>query len=462
MEKEYEFCGFYKKGVIVLAGQIKHIINNIIEERSKGNPAIKEMTIAKLILKGLNPNKFDENSIDDAVVIEKLLNIAKQLNVKSFDKEESNIKSAFSTKFLEEEAVEEIKSQLNISNIKLVIFFSSNAYAQDKLSRLMKEAFEDCVVVGCSTAGEIVSGKVMKDSVVAMAINSNIIADVKLEVIKNMNESLDLEDAFSSFEKYYGQGLYTMDTEKFVGVSLIDGISMKEEKIMDLIGDRTNIFFVGGSAGDDHKFLKTYVFAEGIAYRDSAVLLILKINDNAEFGIIKTQSFTPLKHIFIANKVNEENREVIEFNNRPAIVEYAEAVGAASIEEVSKYFSTNPLGLSVGDKDMFIRTPQRIKDDSMLFYCNILEGMEVRLLKSTNILEDTKKAIENKIEEMGRIDGIINFDCVERILEVEEKHLENEYGEIFKEVPTIGFATYGEQFIGHMNQTSAMLVFKTK
>lgn len=445
-----------------MAGQIRHIIDNIIEERSKGNPAIKEMTIAKLILKGLNPGKFDENSPDDAVVIEKLLNIARQLNVTNFDIEESNIKSAFSTKFLEEEAVEEIKSQLNISNIKLVVFFSSNAYDQEKLSRLMKEAFYDCIVVGCSTAGEIVSGKLLKDSVVAMAINSNIIADIKLEVIENMNDNLNLEDAFASFEKYYGQSLYTMDTGRFVGVSLIDGISMKEEKIMDLIGDRTNIFFVGGSAGDDHKFLKTYIFAEGIAYSNSAALLILKINDNAEFGIIKTQSFTPLNHIFIANKVNEEKREVIEFNNRPAVEEYAEAVGAASIHEVSKYFSTNPLGLSVGEDNMFIRTPQRTRDTSMLFYCNILEGMEVRLLKSTNIIEDTKNAIENKITEIGRIDGIINFDCVERILELEDKHLEKEYGEIFKDIPTIGFSTYGEQFIGHMNQTSAMLVFRTK
>ncbi|WP_347707962.1 FIST N-terminal domain-containing protein [Clostridium sp. C2-6-12] len=451
-----------EKRVIVLGGQIKRIIDNIIEERANGNPAIKEMTIAKLILKGINPNKFDEDSPDDVIIIEKLLNIAKQLNVKSFDKEELNIKSAFSTKFLEEEAVAEIKSQLNISNIKLVVFFSSNAYDQYKLSKLMKEAFADCVVVGCSTAGELVSGKLLKNSVVAMAINSNIIADVKLEVIENMNKTLNLDDTFASFENYYGESLYTMDSGKFVGVSLIDGISMKEEKIMDLIGDRTNIFFVGGSAGDDHKFLKTYIFAEGIAYTNSAALLILKINDNAEFDIIKTQSFTPLNHVFIANKVDEEKREVIEFNNRPAVYEYAQAVGATSISEVSKYFSTNPLGLTVGEDNMFIRTPQRTKDTSMLFYCNILEGMEVRLLKSTNIIEDTKKAIGNKITEMGRIDGIINFDCVERILELERKHLEEEYGEIFNNIPTIGFSTYGEQFIGHMNQTSAMLVFKTK
>ena len=448
--------------MIVLAGKIKQIIDNIIEERSKGNPAIREMTIAKLILKGLNPNKFDENSSDDAVIIEKLLSIAKQLNVKSFEKEEVDIKSAFSSKFLEEEAVADIKSQLNFSNIKLVVFFSSNNYDQDKLSRLMEESFNNCVVVGCSTAGEIVSGELLKDSVVALAINSNIISDVKLEVIEKMSENLSLENAFTSFEKYYNQSLYTMDVTKFVGVSLIDGISMKEEKIMDLIGDRTNIFFVGGSAGDDHKFLKTYVCANGKAYMDSAALLILKINDNAEFSIIKTQSFKSLDHVFIANKVNEEKREVIEFNNKPAVLEYAESVGANSSEEVAKYFRTNPLGLTVGEDDVFIKTPQQIKGTSMQFYCNILEGMEVKLLKSTDIVEDTKKAIENKIKEIGRIDGIINFDCVERILELKEKHIEKQYAEIFRDIPTIGFSTYGEQFIGHMNQTSAMLVFRSK
>lgn len=445
-----------------MAGQIKYIIDNIINERSKGNPAIKEMTIAKLILKGLNPNKFDENSPDDIMIIEKLLNIAKQLNVNSFHKEEPNIKSAFSTKFLEEEAVAEIKNQLSISNIKLIVFFSSNGFNQDKLSKLMKEAFSNCLVVGCSTAGEIVSGKLLEDSIVAMAITSNIIADVKLEVIENISENLSLEKAFSSFEKYYSQNLYTMDTEKFVGLSLIDGISMKEEKIMDLIGDRTNIFFVGGSAGDDHKFFKTFISANGKAYTNSAVLLIMRINDNAEFSIIRTQSFAALERVFIASKVNEEKREVIEFNNRPAALEYAEAVGATSISDISKYFSTNPLGLVIGDDDMFIRTPQRTKGNSMLFYCNILEGMEVKLMKSTNIIEDTRKAIENKIKDFGRIDGIINFDCVERIIELKEKHLGNQYGEIFNDIPTIGFSTYGEQFIGHMNQTSAMLVFKTK
>lgn len=445
-----------------MAGKIRKMINEIIQERSRGNPAIIEMTIAKLILKGINPNKFDSNSPDDTVIIEKLINIAKQLNVKSFENNGVNIKSSFSTKLTEEEVVLDLKSQLNINNIKLIIFFASSNFNQYKISSLMQENFAECIVVGCSTAGELVSGEMLKNSVVAMAINSNIISDVKIEVVRDMKEGLDLEKAFTSFEEYYSESLYSMNSEKYIGMTLIDGLSMKEEKVMDLIGNRTNVFFIGGSAGDDNRFIKTYVSANGHAYNDSLILLLLKINDNAEFSIIKTQSFEALEHVFIASKVNEEKRQVIEFNNKPAIVEYANAVEVSSVEEAPKYFMTNPLGLIVGESDFFVRCPQRVVETNMSFYCNILEGMEVKLLKSTNIIDDTKTAIEKKISEFGEFDGIINFQCIHRTLELERKNLLNQYAGIFKDVPTIGFSAYGEQFIGHLNYSSVMLVFKSK
>ncbi|NMM63108.1 hypothetical protein HBE96_10445 [Clostridium sp. P21] len=445
-----------------MAGKIKKIIDEIIKQRSKGNPAIKEMTKAKFILKGINPDKFDSDSEDDPVIIEKLLKIDEQLNAKKLKFSEVNIKSVFSEKTSEKEVVEDIKNQLEAFDAKLIIYFASSIFDQYNLSSLMKEVFKDCVVVGCSTSGEIVSGKLLKNSVVVMAFNSNIISDVKVEVIENMKEKLNVEAAFISFDNYFNESSYTMDTKRFVGIILIDGISKKEEKIMDLIGNRTNIFFVGGSAGDDCRFVKTHVCANGKAYSDSAVLLMIKMNDNAEFSIIKTQSFKCLNTTLIANKVNEEDREVMEFNNKPAILAYKEAVGADSIEDAKKYFITNPVGLLVNKNEIFVRSPQYVKGTSMLFYCNILKDMEVRLLQSTNIIENTKKAIEDKINEFGKIDGIINFNCIERTLELERKNLEKQYGELFKDIPTIGFSCYGEQFIGHINQTATMLVFKSK
>jgi hypothetical protein len=50
--------------VAILSGKIKELINHIIKERSKGNPAITEMTKSKFILKGINPDKFDSNSVE--------------------------------------------------------------------------------------------------------------------------------------------------------------------------------------------------------------------------------------------------------------------------------------------------------------------------------------------------------------------------------------------------------------
>lgn len=445
-----------------MTGKIKEIIDEIIEERSKGNPAIREMTKAKFILKGLNPDKFNRTSGDDSAIMEKLMDIAKQLNVNVYRDKEVNIKSVYSTRSSEEDAVLDIKNQLSFCSAKIIMFFASSNFDLEILSSLMQKAFEGCMVIGCSTAGEIATGKLLNNSIVAMAISSNIISDAKVEVIEHIKENADVKKAFTSFEKHFNESPYTMDVTKYAGIVLIDGVSMKEEKIMDLIGNMTNVFFIGGSAGDDSRFVRTHVCANGKAYTDSAVLLMLKISSNAEFSIIKTQSFKALKSKFIANKVNEEDREVIEFNNRPALSVYSEAVGASSVEEAQKYFMTNPVGLFVGENEVFIRSPQQIKGTSILFYCNILKGMEVKLLESTNIVEDTKKAIENKINELGRIDGIIDFDCVERRLTLKKKNQEVQYGEIFKDIPTIGFATYGEEYIGHLNQTATMLVFRLK
>jgi hypothetical protein len=367
-----------------------------------------------------------------------------------------NIKSVFSIKNTAADAVNELKEQLKDFNVKMLIYFASSNYEPDSISKLMGESFPGVLVFGCTTAGEISNDKMLKNSVAAMAFNSEVIEDGKIEVVENIKKEGNVKKAFKAFEDYYKISMLEADPEKYVGIVLIDGMSASEEKIMDKIGDGTNCTFIGGSAGDDLKFKKTYVYANGKAYSDAALLALIKVKTG--FDIVKTQSFTILDQKLVATKVDASVRKVIEFNDKPALQAYADALGVP-VSKAADYFFINPVGL-VADGEVFVRSPQQVVDDGIVFYCGILEGMEVTLLQSRNIIIDTRHSVECKIAEMGPVSGIINFHCILRTLELEQKNQTESYANIFKGIPNIGFSTYGEEYLGHINQTSTMLVFK--
>jgi len=354
------------------------------------------------------------------------------------------------------QAVQEVKKNIQSSDSRLIVYFASIVYKQDELAKAMKEAFIQADVIGCSTAGELISGKMLNNSVVVMALDNAVIKDVKVEVIENLKENPDPHASFESFEKYFSQPVSKLDYKKYFGLVLIDGLSNSEETLMERIGTKTSVHFIGGSAGDDLKFEKTYVYANGKVYSNAAVLVLAK--SNTEFDILKTQSFSTRSETFIATKVNEEQREVLELDGIAAIEKYAGAI-KKSREEATSSFMTYPLGVMI-DEEPFVRSPQQVSGNGIKFYCNIAEGTELTLLESKDIVVDTKEAVQKKQREFGSISGLINFNCILRTLELKAKNEEDAYGKIFKDIPTIGFSTYGEEYIGHINQTSVMLVLK--
>jgi len=355
-----------------------------------------------------------------------------------------------------EEAVRELTHIFGTSNLTTVIYFASTKYAPEEISKGMQSAFPRATVFGCSSAGEIVSGKMSKNSIVAMAFDAETIPDIKVEIVENISTKIDVHDTFVSFEKHFGETALDMKPARYLGIVLVDGLCGREERLMDAIGDKTNILFVGGSAADDFKFKSTHVFANGNYYTDSAVIALLKLV--APFELIKSQSVRAIGPELLVTKANEDKREILEFNHEPAAIAYAEALGV-SVNELAEYFPRYPLGLII-DGEPYIRGPKYISGDSVFFYCSSVEGMPLALLESTNIIDDTKVALESAKAKLGCFSGIIVFNCAHRALELGFNNLAVKYGELFQNIPTIGFNSYGEQFIGHVNQTAVMIVFK--
>jgi hypothetical protein len=349
--------------------------------------------------------------------------------------------------------VDEIQQQTGSIKGKLVIFFASSKFDLGEVGRSLQKAYSGTDVIGCSTSGEIVSGKVLKNSVVVGILDDNTVADVSVAVIDRIREEDNVGTALGALEKHYGRETAQMDMTRFVGIILFDGLSGAEEKIMDKLGNLTDLIFVGGSAGDDLAFKQTCLYAGGKVHTGAAVMALIETRNG--YDIIKTQSFKTLEKVLVANKVDEASRTVLEFNGLSAGEAYAREVGVP-VARVAEKFMSNPLGLMVSDEP-FVRSPQQLKDDGrMVFYCNIKKDMELNLLESMNIVDDTKKALAG----VNGAAGIINFNCILRTLELEAKNQSADYGKLFMKTPTIGFSTYGEAYLGHINQTATMLVLK--
>ena len=139
-----------------------------------------------------------------------------------------NIKTAFSVKTDPQDVVAEIQAQLKGFNPKLIVFFASSSYAPAEIAERMEAVFPTAETIGCSTAGEIVTGQMLTKSVVAMAFNRKALKKAKVEVIEDLNK--ESFRAFNAFQRYFGKPMKKLDPSKYVGLILIDGLSGKEEQ----------------------------------------------------------------------------------------------------------------------------------------------------------------------------------------------------------------------------------------
>lgn len=369
-----------------------------------------------------------------------------------------NFKTVYSTETNVSKAVAQIKEQLKGFEARMILFFASSHYHPESISGEMHAAFRQTTVFGCSTSGEITSGQMLDNSLVAMAFSDKVIGDLHVAVATSIQEdAAAVSKTFTSFEKHFNRSMNDLAPDQYVGLVLTDGMSGCEENINDQIGNLTNVTFIGGSAGDDLRFQRTYVYAHGKAHTNAALLVLLK--PLVKFGFLKTQSFQPTDKMLKVTKLNEARREIIEFDHQPATVAYAQALGVP-VGELPDHLFKNPLGLMFDEQNPFVRSPMRTENDSILFYCSMKQDMELTLLQSTDIVSDTAQALDKARKEMGGISAIINFNCILRTLDLKQQDLTQQYGQLFKDVPTVGLSTYGENYIGFINQTATMLLFK--
>lgn len=97
---------------------------------------------------------------------------------------------------------------------------------------------------------------------------------------------------------------------------------------------------------------------------------------------------------------------------------------------------------------------------SLMMACQVVEGMELSVMKPRDIIADTLAAMDCATQSMrSPIAGAIQFDCGYRRLEIEVRGLERQYHQAISRQPLLGLHSHGESWLGHINQTLTSLVF---
>lgn len=334
----------------------------------------------------------------------------------------------------------------------LVIVFSSVRYDQGELIRGVREVAPHSLMSGCSDAGEITNRGPMKESVVVMAIKSD-----------NITFTPGLGRDVKAGPRAAGQAIAREIKEKapaplrtlvmFPDVLVGNGADIVRG-VLDTMG--AHFPMVGGAAGDDFKFEKTFEYHNGEVV--SGAVAGVGFSGNFSMGIGMRHGWVPIGMPMKVTKA--EGAVVHEINGRPAVSIYEDYFGE-NIEDLRKeplarMAITYPLGLKIGESDEYlIRDPVTVDEKgSITCAAEIPEGSEVRLMigskeKAIEAAQEAARHLMHEFEiEKTSPKFILMFNCIAREKLFGQKaneEIQAVMDIVGHDVPLIGFYTYGEQ-----------------
>lgn len=331
----------------------------------------------------------------------------------------------------------------------LIIVFSTVAYEQKEVIEGVKSVSKEIPLVGCSDAGEITTQGPSEKGVAVMALQAP-----NMEFSVGVGNGAD-KDSFLAGKSAAEEAKRKAKKPFLIFLMFLDGLAENGAAAVrgaqSILGE--NFPIIGGSAGDDFLFQKTYQYCDDQILTSTVVGVGL--SGKFSFGVGVRHGWEPIGLPMKATK--SQGGKLIEIDNRPALSIYEDYFGKKAEdltkEPIARMAYTYPLGLTVQGSTELLLRDVIIANEKGEITCaaEIPEGSEIRLMMgdSENAIKAAKEAAQNALEQLkGSLPkAIFVFNCIAR-----HKLLGMKIGEeitaiqnvLGKDVPLIGFYTYGE------------------
>jgi len=330
------------------------------------------------------------------------------------------------------------------SSRTLVLVFAAPEYVESDIFAEIAATYPNSVVVGCSTAGEIM-GPVMSDHTLSVAVVRFESTDIRLawELIDSATESREvghrigqqLDDPDLKAALIFSEGL------KVDGTGLVHAVSAA-------VGE--DVILTGGLAGDGQRFETTWVLADGkptlgavsaVGFYGSSVRMGYGVKGGwSIFGPERTVT-------------RSEGTVLYELDRKPALDLYEQYLGdlATDLPASGLLF---PLAIrQPGTDQNLVRTILAIdrKTRSLTFAGDIPTGSMARLMQANldHIIEGAETAaIQAAASGAGQGEMLaVVMSCVGRrmlLADRTEEELEFAWDALSEGTSMIGFYSYGE------------------
>ncbi|ASJ74241.1 FIST N-terminal domain-containing protein [Granulosicoccus antarcticus] len=336
-----------------------------------------------------------------------------------------------------------------------IIWFSASCHHPEALVSGMAQHSPALKFCGCSTSGEITPDGLQDDGIVAILLPARwfCVHTFVMQNIANLGMENIAQYTSDQRESFLDSLPQTDPAQTQFALLLIDGLTYSEETVTVAI-DRglAGIPLIGGSAGDNLEFIKTWQISNGHACTGAAMLSLISCKLPCQ--VYTNNNFVPTEHKLVVTESDPNQRRISEFNAEPAAVAYANAIGMRPDELDAGSFASYSVIIRMGDKH-YCRSIQQLNDDlSLTFFCAIDNGLVLTLARSEGMVSSSRQAIEELEHKIGPIDVMFGFDCIYRKLDAQYRQTSHRIAELYKEKNFIGFNSYGEQYNSmHINHT---------
>ena len=363
-----------------------------------------------------------------------------------------------------QEAASEVLSKHRGTPEALVVF-GSPRFDHDQLLAGIVSVTGDVPMAGGTTAGEISTSGISTQSVVVMALSSDMVHFVTgigmnmrrdetacaVALADDISHKIPMKEALSLLIFPDGMG--------GDGVKVIEGL----QSVMG-----TGFEIVGGYLGDGENFATTYQYYNGKVYTDAIPGLLVCGKEGFRTGIGVRSGFESIGNRFWCTE--SEGNVVKKFDDEAALDLYKEFLGEERSKRLPGVCLEYPFGLidekvSIAGKEYFqLRCGLAVDHEkkTITLAASIPEGGAITLTTASrgDIINGAEIAAEQAKESLegARPQAILMFSCVGRKLVLgrrTQEEVEVVKKVLGQDVPLIGFYTYGE--IGPIDKMEAQL-----